>query len=407
MNAQPGTYSGLSLTFANPQLVIYNSSDTAIAGTCAVGSICQLTPAVDDSTNVNITSSPFPVTFSPGVPFGFLIDFHLDTIIQNDLSVNLGVSNGITVAQLPPVAPTGPPQFGFLNGTVASVNTSQSQFTMTTAWGNTFTIDTNSSTAYNDFPSSDCAAASISCLSAGESVQVQIASVQPGGSPLAAQVTYVQASSQQTVEGTIMGFSPTKLTLVLHSNPANATGVPLGGIATVTIANGAIFSIDANGFTLPSGAIFAGFSNLTVGQNVQVDLEPGTLQSTGGTGNPGVWAPPPAVSFTTNSVRLEPGQFTGTITGITSPDFTLNTLIWPICANVCPDWVALVPISVTTTSQTVYQGFNPDNFSGLAENDVVSVNGWLIELDNGILDPAIAPPFILGQTVTFHPNETF
>ena len=42
-----GTYNSLSLTFASPQLVIFNQSDTAIASTCAVGSVCQLTPTVE------------------------------------------------------------------------------------------------------------------------------------------------------------------------------------------------------------------------------------------------------------------------------------------------------------------------------------------------------------------------
>ena len=61
---------------------------------------------------------------------------------------------------------------------VQSVNNSQNQFTLQTADGRTFTIDSNGSTTYDDFPVSVCAAGSISCLAAGQIVQVHAASVE-------------------------------------------------------------------------------------------------------------------------------------------------------------------------------------------------------------------------------------
>src|SRR5579863_3045772 len=45
-----GTYSSLSLTFANPQLVILNASDTSLGSTCAVGTVCTLTPTINSAT---------------------------------------------------------------------------------------------------------------------------------------------------------------------------------------------------------------------------------------------------------------------------------------------------------------------------------------------------------------------
>jgi hypothetical protein len=62
----------------------------------------------------------------------------------------------------------------------------------------------------------------------------------------------------------------------------------------------------------------------------------------------------------------------------------------------------MLQTQVETTSQTVFEGFNPDSFSGLAVNDDVSVRGWLIEQDNGLLDPAITPPYIVAQSVVQH-----
>jgi hypothetical protein len=411
-NVPAGGYSGLSLTFGSPLLVIFNQSDSSIASTCAVGSVCQLTPTIDDSSAmVNITSAPFPVTVSANSPLGFLVDFHLNTIIQSDLSVNLGVANGITVGELPPM-PTPTPRFGFLNGTIESVNSSQSQFTLQTAWGRTFTIAASSSTMFSDFPSSACTTAGFGCLAQGQVVQVQISGIESGGILTASQVTYLQAANQQTVEGVVFSYSATGMKILLRGGPTFNSALPFGGIATVTFATGTTFSVDANGFTIPTGLSFAGPENLWAGQTVKVNVVQGSLTGPSANGPNAGWGPPPAVSFTTNDVELEPGQFTGSISALASPDFTLQYLVWPPClvsggSGACPDWVALFSMPVQTTSQTAYMGFETDSFSGLAVNDLVSVNGWLFEADNGMMDPAVAPPSILAQAVSDHPNAVF
>ena len=51
-NVITGTYNGLSLTFANPLLVVYNQSDASLGSSCAVGSVCQLTPAFDGTSAI-------------------------------------------------------------------------------------------------------------------------------------------------------------------------------------------------------------------------------------------------------------------------------------------------------------------------------------------------------------------
>jgi Domain of unknown function (DUF4382) len=407
-NVSPGSYTGLSLTFASPLLVIFNASDSSIASTCAVGSVCQLTPTIDDSSaTVDLTSAPFPVTVAANSPLGFLVDFHLNTIIQSDLSVNLGVTNGITVGELPPM-PTPTPRFGFLNGTVESVNASQNQFTLQTFWGRTFTLETSSSTTFNDFPSSACTTAGIACLAQNQVVQVQISGVESGGILAVSQVTYLQAANQQTVEGVIFNYSATGMKILLRGNPTFDPALPLGGVATVTFDTATTFSVDANGFTIPSGLAFAGVDNLWVGQTVKVNVDSGSVTGPGGGGGQGGWGPPPSISFTTNNVELEPGQITGIITALASPDFTLQYSVWPPCppGAPCPTYVGLISTDIQTTSQTTYTGFETDSFSGLAVNNLVSVNGWLFA-NNGALDPAVSPPVVLAQTVSDHPNAVF
>ncbi len=401
-NVPAATYNSLTLTFASPQLVIFNASDSAIASTCPLNTVCQLTPQIDNSATLTFSSAPFPVAISANTPLGFLLDFHLNEVIQSDLSVNLGVANGVTVSELPSTPPPGPPPCGFLFGTVQSVNASQNQFTIQTAWGRTFTIDVNSSTTYQNFPTSVCSTEGFSCLAQGQIVQVQVASVQSDGSLLAATVSYIQEASQQVVRGNIINVSTTSgttvMTLLLHWSP-NASILPFGGIATVTVPSTATFSVDSGSFTIPSGLSFASASDLLVGQQVQVGVESGTLSTSGPNGP---WAPP-SVSFTASSVELEPSQITGTITNINSSEssFTLTTFPNFFQPWSWSNWTS-TQITVQTTSQTAYQGVSTDSFSGLTVNSVVSVRGWLFSTPSGA-----TPSTLVAASVMERPNGFF
>jgi hypothetical protein len=406
-NVAAGTYKSLTLTFGSPQLVIFNNSDETIASTCALDTVCQLTPQIDNSATLTFSSAPFPVDLSQGTPLGFLLDFHLNNVIQSDLSVNLGVANGVTLKELPSTPPIGPPQFGFLFGTVQSVNASQNQFTMQTRWGWTVTVDVNSSTTYQNFPSSTCSAGSLSCLASGDVVQVQVASVQSKDTLLAASVSYIQAASQQAAEGNIINLSTangnTIMTLLLHWSP-NASALPFGGLASVTVPAMATYSVDSGNFTIPSGLSFASASDLLVGQQVQVEVVPGTL---GNSAVSGPWAPP-AVSFTTNSVELEPSQITGTVAAINAngSSFTLATFPnlfgpWSNANSSHSNWTP-TQITIDTTSQTLFQNLTPDSFSGLSTNSMVSVQGWLFSTPTGA-----TPSTQVAQTVLGRGNGNF
>ena len=369
-----------------------------------MGTVCQLTPAFDDnSATQTFSSAPFPLTVSSGTPLGLMIDFHLNTVIQSDLSVNLSAANGVSVSTLPPAAT---PHFGYLTGTVGSVTAASNQFTVQTPWGRTFTIDTTSGTAFNDFPSSDCTTAGITCLAQGQVVQVQVSGI-ASGALTASQVTYIQQASAQTVEGTIVAIPPlplpageTLLKVILHRSPTASSALPLGGLASVAVwgplssNTPTTFSIDNDGFTIPSGLTFTGAANLMVGQTVQIGIVPGSIVTTGSGPGPSVWGPPPSLSFTASSLALEPTQLSGDITAIDSgtpallSDSAARSSLpgQRLTANV-------IPFNVVTTGQTAYTGFNPDSFSGLATSDFVSVNGWMFP-------PATTgPPTIVAQSV--------
>jgi hypothetical protein len=403
-----GSYSGLSLTFSNPQMVIYNASDSALAGSCAIGSVCQIAPAIGSAT-VTVTTSPFPLTLTAVTPVSLQIDFHLNTVIQSDLSVNLGVANGVTVEQVPSEADSTPLPLGFISGTVAGV-TNSSEFTLQTPDNRIYSVETGSSTTYDDFPSSACSTPSSSCVAAGQSVRVQVSGLE-ADAVMATQVTYAQLAGQETVEGTIIGLIPSAsnpfgppagFQLLLRSNPSNSSGLPLGAIASVNSST-AVYSVDGDGFTLPSGLSFTGAADLLIGQNVQVDVITTYLSPVSGQPPSGSWGPPQTLSFYTDRVELEPSQLTGTVAAIDSgsQSFTLGgtgTIVfpWPPASGNAPSF------NVLTASQTIWQGFTPGNFGGLADSDLVSVSGW-------IFPSAVSgnPPTLAAQSIALQTTGVF
>ena len=411
-NVAAGTYTSLSVTFANPQLTIFNASDTTISSTCAVGSVCQLAASSSGPLTLNFSSSPFPVTLSASSPLDFKLDIHLDTVIQSDLSVNLGATNGVTISQVSPRSPGAPiPGLGKLMGTVQTVG--NSQFTLQSWDGRTFTIDVNSSTTYNSFPTSATCSADFACLATGQVVNVTV-TLQSGGTLLASEVDYVQPSTQQSVEGTIVGLSTsngnTIMDLIIQWNPSSSfsTTLPMGHHARVTVPSSATYAIDWNGFSFiaPSGVTlsFASASDLEVGQQVLVVVQ-GTVNTTAGSGGSGRFGRG-GVSFTTNSITLESSQITGTVASqpnTTSLSFTLATMpafFVPPCATPggAPPWAPVI-VTVLTNSSTTLTNFT--SLSGLAIDNVVSVDGWVFSTPTGA-----TPTTVVADQVVLRPGPT-
>jgi hypothetical protein len=406
-----GTYTSLSLTFANPELTIFNASNSSISSSCAIGSVCQLTPATTPLT-LTFSSTPFPITVEAGTPLTLKLDIHLNTIIQSDLTVNLAATNGVTLSVLPSSL-----RLGRLKGTVQSVGTDQ--FTLQSRWGKTFTILVNSSTVYS-FPSSACSADDFSCLAAGQVVKVMV-SLQSDGSLLATQVDYIQLASQGSVEGIIIGLSTatdgsTVMDLILQEEPysSHPAGLGRGHHASVTVpTTGVAYAVDSGSFTIPSGLTFASASDLEVGQDVLVEV-PTSVTTSAATGLSTFAQSTPfgrgGVSFTTNSISLEPSQITGTVAAIDagSLSFSLATLprfFVPPSATPggAPPWAPVI-ITVQTSGDTTFTNFTTSDITGLAVNNVVSVHGWVFSTPSGTTTTTVAADSVLlrpGATPLF------
>ena len=419
-NVNAGTYTSLTLTFANPQLTIFNGTGSAV-GSCANNAVCQLTPTTTPLT-LTFSSPPFPLTVSANTPVALQLDIHLNKIIQSDLSVNLAAPNAVSVAQLPSV-PAGHPNrgLGHLIGTVQSLGTNQ--FTLETPWGRTLTIDVNSSTIYDIPPTAVCGGLcnltcqGIGCLIVGDIVKLRV-SLQPDGSLLASEVDYIEGPGQEIYEGTIVSLSPpgapTAMNLFLQKTGPGSSAAFSGVFATVTVpATGVTYSVDSGSFTMPSVPTMGTFTNaggLLAGQEVTVSAA-GSVTTAPGSG--ATWGLP-TLSFTASSIALEPGQITGIITGVgaSSSSFVIS----PVASfflnylNIPRSLSNPIDLSVYATSQTTYDGLNPDSFSGLAANNLVSVQGWLFQYTGA--NPACVPcgatiGVVVAQSVRGWPNAVF
>ncbi len=422
-NVAAGTYDSLALTFANPQLTIFNGTGAAI-GTCANNAVCQLTPTTTPLT-LTFSSAPFPLTVTANQPVALQLDIHLNTIIQSDLSVNLATTNGVSVSQLPSF-PAGHPSSGLgrFFGTVQSLGTNQ--FTLQTAWGRTFTIDVNSSTTYNIPSTAICgglcniACEGLGCITVGDVLEVRV-SLQSDGSLLASEVDFIDGPNQEIYQGTIVSLntsgSNTTMNLILQNASAASTtsnAPSLGAYASVTVpATGVTYSVDSGSFTIPSVqnmGTFTGAGNLLAGQEVSVTPNGSVSTTTSSGSNRGL----PTLTFTANSIMLEPSQITGQITSLDAS--TSSFQISPMANYFMPhlgtspgSWNS-VNLSVYATSQTTYEGLSQDSFSGLAVNNFVSVQGWLFPYTGPVPTCAGCPVtygVVVTESVQGHQNGFF
>ena len=405
-------YDSISLTFANPKLVIYNVSDSAISGQCAIGSVCQIAPTIDGSSAVNLPLSYAQPALAANTPLSLLLDFHLNTILQSDFSLNLGATNGITVSQIPSTTSSASPQLGYITGSLPSVHSAvvgQSTFQFISQDNRTYTINTSSATTFNNFPVSGCSTGSLSCLAEAQNIRIQVGGILPNGELSAAKIDYIQSSTQQTVEGTVIGLIPSptniagappyNLTILIRNNPTSNPNLVPGTVATVTFGSGIpSYSIDSDGFTLPAGLSFSNGDDFMVGQNLRMNIISGSLTTITGQPPSSTWSAPQSVSFQTNTVALQPSQLTATIAALNSSaqSFTFSGSTGAIFLPWPPSYLNASSATVLTTAQTTYQG--ADTFSGLANNDVVSVNGWLFPLTTNGNAPTVAAQSIVVRT---------
>jgi hypothetical protein len=366
VNAPEGTYSSISLTFANPELTILNQSGQPITmgtQTCLNGQVCEFKPSLNQS-SATVSSAPFPVTISMSNPIGLVVDFDLNSSIQN----NLSVTPSVTLAAVPGQPLNGSNSQGLeiedlegVDGQVKSVSSTGFTLLDSTS-GQSFTINVDSNTQFQDFNQIGCAANNFSCVQVGQIVEVEHLLVMDSGTLLASEVQLDDAVNEEQLEGVIVAVNAAnnQFQMVIEDEEPTVAGVNVGNSVTISINAGAQFVIDSDDLSaaIPSGVSFASVNDLLVGQEVKVRALVVSSQATGAT-------------VTTDRVKLHTSQFTGTVASINAPNFAVNGLPSLFTAN------GISQVQVQTSSGTEFE--NVSGVSSLATGAKVVLRGLLFK----------------------------
>jgi hypothetical protein len=361
-NIPADTYKSLTLTFGSAVLTIVNHSVAAI-GSCAINTVCQITPSFNPSTAT--LTSPFPITVDADSTFGIKLDFNVNASLQSDLSVNPMVSVVNVTHRRREDDQDDMERADDVDGQVTAVG--KNMFTlMNERSGQSFTINVDNNTTFDDFDRGSCSASpqNFSCVMMGQIVEVDL-SESGMGSMLAKRVKLEAQANQEALKATITSVdSSTQFHAVVFNEEPTVSGVSEGSAVVVTIASGASFFASSEemgedgGFTL-TGLSFASAADLMVGQDVQI--HPQTVSSTGG-----------VTTITADRIRLRPSQVTGQVGTVnTDGTFTLT----PVSSLLTGATPAVTAIKVIPVFEMEFEDIS--GLSGLAAGNTVSVRGLL------------------------------
>jgi len=314
---------------------------------------------------VNLSGAPFPVTIDMNSVVGIKLDLDLNSSVQNDLSINPSVKIAHFRQRQDSDEEQEMEDLDELDGQITAVGTNQ--FTLVNRHGQSFTVNVDSNTVFEDFDRTGCTASpqDFTCLKMDQIVEAEL-SENGMGSMLAKRVEFIENANLEAIKGTITSVdSSTQFHMVVFREEPSVNGISEGALVAVTVASNATFQIgmeemgEDGGFSM-FGFSFASSADLMVGQDVQV--RPAMVSSSGG-----------AVTVTTDLVRLWPSQITGQVASINSSNgtFTLSGLS-PLFTGATPP---VNTITIMTLSNMNFEDFPSQ--SQLAVGNTVSVKGLL------------------------------
>lgn len=371
----PGTYTNLNLTFANPELTFKNGSSMTLAG-CAPGAVCEIKPTGTLTATVNFPAPGLVIQGSTSgmmgeddeqTAMGIKLDLDLNTILTGTLGVDFSQAGAVTVKQLAREMEGEFDDVNELKGSVQNLNTTNMTFTLHTLSGD-FSITTDSNTR---FEFQNCTANNFSCLQNNMVVEVD-AMMMPGGIFLAREISFEDETEDDELEGVVFKIDDAMhFEMVVLDELRSLNNVDVGNPIVVTLSNPS-FQVQMEDLNAPSALVNAfqsatDTSQLLTGQTLEIRLT--------APANPG-----PPVSVTTDRVRLRMSQLTANVSGSPAPPtFMLGNLPSLFTG------AGITSIEVDTSSETDFD--NVSGVSGLANNDLVSVRGLLF--NNGANPPLL------------------
>ena len=303
-----GTYTSLTLTYANPQVTILNNTAAPIvlAGhTWSPGAVCTFSPALNQA-SVTISNGIFPLTVQANSTTGLNMDLSIPDLLQSDLSITFASGSSVNLSLLPQPASSTSQQAEVddVFGTITSV--SGTQINMTTALGDSLVLTSSSSTKYN-YPASVCSTPGASCLATGQLVTTNLSLLGDGVLALNS-ISYVGSSGTPLVKGLVLSANPGAATpsmQLLVQRTENESAILPGEIATVYLPPGTAYAVGAASYPAVSGGSFSGAADLMAGQELVMSV--GSNLVSGST-----------PSFNAGIVYLEPSQLIGRVASVDS-----------------------------------------------------------------------------------------
>jgi hypothetical protein len=360
-NVPAGSYTGVTLTFANPTLTIENDT-TSVIGGCAIGSICTISPV---STNLSTTVSLSSFSIAANSTNGLLIDVNLDTLLNATLAADF--KNGVAVSPFIP-AGAGAPLVGAEDvvGQVTSLDATHNTFTFQNATGS-FSLLVDSSTTFFQFPQSACTTSGFACLHANQIVSVDIG-IKADGTLDARNILFEDSdNSDAEVEGMITSTNVGSLefNMVVLAASSTGTGLTTGNQVTVqySVAPQTPFDIDfAHADNVPvstTGFMFAAPVDLAVGQQVSVRRNTSSTASL----------------IKADRVRLRSTRVTANVQSIGAPNINLGTIPSIFSAH------GVTQIQALTSAETIFsENGAAIVFTQIPVSGVVSVRGPLFNV---------------------------
>lgn len=373
-----GSYESLVLTFANPEMTIFDGQG-GIAN-CSPGTICEFQPALSAS---SVTLDP-GLTLTTDTPGFIELEFPLNGLLPTNSSLNLAALTFVD----PPAVQSDVQQIPL--NTVAGVVTEigSNQLTMTTMNGESLSVNVAGGTQFA-FPTSICSSDTFSCFAKGQIISTDM-SLLGSGAVQANRITFEDGSGDPVIEGVIVAIAnanPAEFTIVVHGETPDTSGLSIGNLAKVTLETQTAYVVDSDGLTIPSAYTFSAPSDLVVGQEVLV--RGNSVQVSTGSN--------PSIAISTDQLILRQSQWTATIGLVNqgSAAFSLTSL---------PDlFTALTPASisslyVTTSAQTQFDFIEP---TALAAGVPVTVKGFLFNDRNN----EVGSPSLIASVIVGPPNQ--
>jgi hypothetical protein len=310
------------------------------------------------------------VTISASAPIGLVVDFDLNSSIQNNLSVTPTVTLAAVAAQ---------PSNGEiediegLNGRVQSVSSTGFTLQDSTS-GQTFTINVDNNTQFQDFNEVGCAANNFSCMQVGQIVEVEHLLVMANSTLLASEIQLDDAVNEEQLEGTIVAVNAgnNQFQMVVEDEEPVVPGVNVGNLVMISINTPAQFAVDSDDLSgaIPSGVSFASVNDLLVGQEVKVRALIVSSPITGTTA-------------TTDRVKLHMSQFPGTVASLNAPNFAVNNLPALFTSN------GINQVQIVVSSGTEFEGVSGGSSLTVGNNVVL----------RGLLFKTAGDPILVAKKV--------